>query len=157
VDVLGLITPGLVAAERVGSRAVLTIRLGPGRELDFLPALRDVLRMIMRPLTDADEREFLRESPLTEAIRREMDERDWSLYELHRAVDAARYIVSYTVDAPTPSPAPALDTMSAADVRAFFDEPWPTGTVTVEATDPRWLEHLDDLPPLTPVDDSWLG
>jgi hypothetical protein len=134
----------LASAKKAERALELVLRIPPdGRRLPIESAT-DILDILVEPLrTDSLVR--LLESPLSGALEADLEARGLEganrLEGIYPEI-ARRYVESFRVDA-EPSDPPSWDELPHAKVRSLLEAPWPTATIRIVATDPRWIAHFD--------------
>ncbi|WP_434426396.1 adenylate/guanylate cyclase domain-containing protein [Nannocystis pusilla] len=139
----------------------LTCRLPPdGRKVPFVSE-SDVLALLARPLGfEFFKQGFKTKAPLGDALTRDLREQSLGTdEELYPAV-ARAYVASFTVEGATKpkkklTPA-ALDALTPPAALAALSAAWPTFTLRIQVTDPKWIAHVDDELPMF-ADDTVLA
>lgn len=151
-EVLECVCTSATLVKKRGDTLELTCRLPPdGRKVPFASE-SDVLALLARPLGfDASKQGFKTKAPLGDALTRELREQGLGTdEELYPAV-ARAYVASFTVEGATKPKkkltAEALDALTPPAALAALATAWPTFTLRIEVTDPKWIAHVDaELP-----------
>jgi predicted DNA-binding WGR domain protein len=133
--------------KKEGDAVELSIRVPPdGRALPF-ETETDAFELLHAPLTikDGIVHKF-RPSALSDALTADLTERE--MEGAHRMRDvrpelAKKYVRSFALVGVAPYSAASLDLMSEKDAHDVLAGPWPTATLRIVATDPKWIAHLE--------------
>lgn len=143
----------VTGVKKKGATLELTCRMFPdGRKAPFASE-SDVLALLARPLKFEFSREgFKTRAPLATALERDL--RDLALgyeEELYPAV-ARAYIASFSIEGETRPKkkltAEKLDALAPPAALAALSADWPTFTLKIEVTDPKYIAHVDDKLPM---------
>jgi predicted DNA-binding WGR domain protein len=146
-EVLKVAESTITAVEKNGDTVALEIRVPPdGRSLAFQTET-DAFEVLYAPLVD--KRGVVgtfKPSELSNALTADLTERE--LEGAHRVSDiraelAKKYVRSFRLEGPIPYSGPALDKMSETDAHDELAKPWPSATLRIVVTDPKWIAHLD--------------
>ncbi|MDC0666459.1 hypothetical protein [Nannocystis radixulma] len=157
-EVLEYTQTSVTQVKKKGDTLELTCRMPPdGRKVPFASE-SDVLALLARPLGfDFFKQGFKTKAPLGDALTRDLREQELGEDEdLYPAV-ARAYVASFTVEGATKPKkkltAEALDALTPPAALAALSAPWPTFTLRIKVTDPKWIAHVDDeLPMFTEKD-----
>lgn len=160
-EVLECVLTSAALAKKRGGTLELSCRLPPdGRKVPFASE-SDVLALLARPLGfDFFKQGFKTKAPLGDALTRDLREQSLGTdEELYPAV-ARAYVASFTVEGATKPKkkltAAALDALTPPAALAALSAAWPTFTLRIEVTDPKWIAHVDDALPMF-ADDAVLA
>ncbi|MFY0534452.1 hypothetical protein [Nannocystis pusilla] len=152
-EVLERVRTSAALVKKRGGTLELTCRLPPdGRKVPFASE-SDVLALLAGPLEfDFFRQGFKTKAPLGDALTRDLREQSLGTDEdLYPAV-ARAYVASFTVEGATKPKkkltAAALDALAPPAALAALSAPWPTFTLRIEVTDPKWIAHVDDELPM---------
>lgn len=151
-EVLERVRISAALVKKRGRTLELVCRLPPdGRKVPFASE-SDVLALLAAPLEfDFFKQGFKTKAPLGDALTRDLREQSLGTDEdLYPAV-ARAYVASFTVEGATKPKkkltAAALDALTPTAALAALSAPWPTFTLRIEVTDPKWIAHVDaELP-----------
>ncbi len=141
--------------KRAGAKVELTLQLSPLGKLPRVEHTPDALGVLTYGLVDSEcEGEPLamgsltsaaETAPIVVAAREDMARLgiEWDGATLCVAI-AKGYVLDWKLALPKLK-LPDLDTADLATVRAFLEQPRPTGTLTMTVSDPAWLAHLDSV------------
>lgn len=160
-EVLERVRVSATLVKKRGRTLELTCRLPPdGRKVPFASE-SDALALLARPLEfDFFAQGFKTKAPLGDALTRDLREQSLGTdEELYPAV-ARAYVASFTVEGATKPKkkltAAALDALTPPAALAALSAAWPTFTLRIEVTDPKWIAHVDDELPMF-ADDTVLA
>ncbi|MCY0994907.1 hypothetical protein OV203_47710 [Nannocystis sp. ILAH1] len=160
-EVLERVRISAALVKKRGDTLELTCRLPPdGRKVPFASE-SDVLALLAGPLEfDFFRQGFKTKAPLGDALTRDLREQSLGTDEdLYPAV-ARAYVASFTVEGATKPKkkltAAALDALTPPAALAALSAAWPTFTLRIKVTDPKWIAHVDDELPMF-ADDTVLA
>lgn len=152
-EVLECVRTSAALVKKRGDTLELTCRLPPdGRKVPFASE-SDVLALLAGPLGfDFFKQGFKTKAPLGDALTRQLREQSLGTdEELYPAV-ARAYVASFTVEGATKPKkkltAGALDALTPPAALAALSAAWPTFTLRIKVTDPKWIAHVDDELPM---------
>ncbi|MCY1054627.1 hypothetical protein [Nannocystis sp. SCPEA4] len=161
-EVLERVLTSATLVKKKGDTLELTCRMPPdGRKVPFASE-SDVLALLAGPLGfDFFKQGFKTKAPLSDALTRDLREQELGDAEYLYPAVARAYVASFTIEGTTKPKkkltAEALDALTPPAALAALSAPWPTFTLRIKVTDPKWIAHVDDELPMFAEKDAVLA
>ncbi len=133
--------------KKKGRTVELTLRVPPdGRSLPFESETDAFVLLVWPMMIWPWEQELAIDCALGRAIYADLEEREMA--GAHRIAEifdeiAKKYVAAFDLEGPAATEPLALDGLTLAAAKAALEAPWPTATLRIVATSPKWIAHLN--------------